>query len=167
VRDFFLQEPRFLAGRSLDAELRAWRNRRLEGMTYPFLFVDVRYEKVRVDTRVVVENPDVMAYEIGHLGWQVGEIPGARVHDILGLTSPEVYGEKEEWKPQNLLRYDPEYIMIHHSPNYPPVRWLYRSGILENRYERIASVEADPDPYLAFVRTELEKNTENSGRLRP
>jgi hypothetical protein len=132
---------------------------------------DARYRLAQVIAEDIrergVENPDVMAYEIGHLGWQVGEIPGARVHDILGLTSPEVYGEKEEWKPQNLLRYDPEYIMIHHSPNYPPVRWLYRSGILENRYERIASVEADPDPYLAFVRTELEKNTENSGRLRP
>ena len=28
-----------LAG-SLDAELSAWRNRRLEGVTYPYLFID-------------------------------------------------------------------------------------------------------------------------------
>jgi hypothetical protein len=132
---------------------------------------DARYRLAQAITEDIrergVENPDVMAYEIGHLGWQVGEIPGARIHDILGLTSPEAYGEKGEWKPENLLRSDPEYIMIHRSPNYPPVRWLYRSGILENRYERIALVEASPeDPYLAFVRTEpLERFPHSQNRL--
>jgi putative transposase len=44
-----------LAG-DLDAELRAWRNRRLEAKAYPYLFVDARYEKVRVDTRVVSQG---------------------------------------------------------------------------------------------------------------
>src|SRR5918995_2299781 len=37
---------------SLDSELEAWRNRRLEAQAYPYLFVDARYEKVRVDGRV-------------------------------------------------------------------------------------------------------------------
>ncbi len=37
-----------LAGR-LDAELEAWRSRPLEAKAYPYLFVDARYEKVRVD----------------------------------------------------------------------------------------------------------------------
>ncbi len=41
-----------LAG-GLDAELRAWRSRRLEAKAYPYLFVDARYEKVRVDHKVV------------------------------------------------------------------------------------------------------------------
>jgi putative transposase len=41
-----------LAG-SLDAELRAWRNRSLEAEGYPYLLVDARYEKVRVDHKVV------------------------------------------------------------------------------------------------------------------
>ena len=41
-----------LAG-SLDAELEAWRDRRLEARAYPYVFVDARYEKVRVDRRVV------------------------------------------------------------------------------------------------------------------
>jgi transposase-like protein len=41
-----------LAG-SLDAELRAWRNRLLEAEGYPYLLVDARYEKVRVDHKVV------------------------------------------------------------------------------------------------------------------
>ena len=37
---------------SLDAELSAWRDRRLEAEAYPYLFVDARYEKVRVGHRV-------------------------------------------------------------------------------------------------------------------
>jgi transposase-like protein len=37
----------------LDAELRAWRSRRLEAAAYPYLFVDARYEKVRVSHKVV------------------------------------------------------------------------------------------------------------------
>jgi putative transposase len=44
-----------LAGR-LDAELEAWRNRRLEAEAYPYLFVDARYEKARVDGRVVSQG---------------------------------------------------------------------------------------------------------------
>jgi putative transposase len=44
-----------LAG-SLDSELSAWRNRRLEAASYPYLFVDARYEKVRVDGRVVSQG---------------------------------------------------------------------------------------------------------------
>ena len=44
-----------LAGR-LDAELEDWRNRRLEAAAYPYLFVDARYEKARVDGRVVSQG---------------------------------------------------------------------------------------------------------------
>jgi len=44
-----------LAG-SLDSELKAWRNRRLEAKAYPYLFVDARYEKVRVDHRIVSQG---------------------------------------------------------------------------------------------------------------
>jgi hypothetical protein len=44
-----------LAG-SLDLELQAWRMRRLEAKAYPYLFVDARYEKVRVDGRVVSQG---------------------------------------------------------------------------------------------------------------
>ena len=44
-----------LAG-SLDAELKAWRERRLEAEAYPYLFVDARYEKARVDGRVVSQG---------------------------------------------------------------------------------------------------------------
>jgi putative transposase len=44
-----------LAG-SLDAELEAWRKRRLEAEAYPYLFVDARYEKVRIDGRVVSQG---------------------------------------------------------------------------------------------------------------
>jgi putative transposase len=44
-----------LAG-SLDVELEVWRNRRLEAKAYPYLFVDARYEKVRVDHRIVSQG---------------------------------------------------------------------------------------------------------------
>jgi transposase-like protein len=44
-----------LAGR-LDSELSAWRDRQLEAEAYPYLFVDARYEKVRVDGRVVSQG---------------------------------------------------------------------------------------------------------------
>jgi putative transposase len=49
-----------LAGR-LDAELEAWRNRRLEADAYPYLFVDARYEKARVDGRVVSQGVPVVS----------------------------------------------------------------------------------------------------------
>ena len=41
---------------SLDSELSAWRKRRLEAKAYSYLFVDARYEKVRVDGRVVSQG---------------------------------------------------------------------------------------------------------------
>jgi putative transposase len=44
-----------LAG-DLDAELRAWRSRPLTEKAYPYLFVDARYEKVRVGARVVSQG---------------------------------------------------------------------------------------------------------------
>jgi putative transposase len=44
-----------LAGH-LDSELEGWRSRRLEADAYPYLFVDARYEKVRVDGRVVSQG---------------------------------------------------------------------------------------------------------------
>ena len=44
-----------LAGK-LDSELEAWRTRQLEAEAYPYLFVDARYEKVRVGSRIVSEG---------------------------------------------------------------------------------------------------------------
>jgi putative transposase len=41
---------------SLDQELKVWRSRRLEAASYHYLFVDARYEKVRVDSRVVSQG---------------------------------------------------------------------------------------------------------------
>ncbi len=44
-----------LAG-SLDAEMEAWRDRPLTAKAYPYLFVDARYEKVRVGHKVVSQG---------------------------------------------------------------------------------------------------------------
>jgi transposase-like protein len=44
-----------LAG-ELDSELERWRNRPLKEKAYPYLFVDARYEKVRVDHQIVSQG---------------------------------------------------------------------------------------------------------------
>jgi putative transposase len=44
-----------LAG-SLDTELETWRMRKLEAASYPYLFVDARYEKVRVGHKVLSQG---------------------------------------------------------------------------------------------------------------
>lgn len=46
---------------TLDAELAAWRNRRLDEMPYPYLTVDARYEDVRQDGRIVSQGVLIVA----------------------------------------------------------------------------------------------------------
>jgi putative transposase len=41
---------------TLDSELEEWRDRPLEAESYPYLFVDARYEKVRIGCRIVSEG---------------------------------------------------------------------------------------------------------------
>jgi Transposase, Mutator family len=77
----FLQEPGFThtqLASALDSELEACRSRRLEAEAYPYLFVDARYEKVRVDGRVVNQGVlvvsavrddgmrEILAVEVAH-----------------------------------------------------------------------------------------------------
>jgi putative transposase len=66
-----------LAGR-LDAELAAWRGRSLTAKAYPYLFVDARYEKVRVGHRVVSQGVLVVS-AVRHDGLR--EILGVEVAD--------------------------------------------------------------------------------------
>jgi transposase-like protein len=42
--------------KDLDSELEEWRNRPLTAQSYPYLFVDARYEKVRVGSKVVSQG---------------------------------------------------------------------------------------------------------------
>ena len=63
---------------SLDAELEAWRSRRLEAAAYPYLFVDARYEKVRVGKRVVSQGV-LIASAVRDDGFR--EIVGVEVTD--------------------------------------------------------------------------------------
>jgi putative transposase len=78
-----------LAG-SLGAELEAWRNRRLEAKAYPYLFVDARYEKVRVDTRVV--------------GQGVLIVSGVRDEGFREILAVEVADTESEATYQDLFR---------------------------------------------------------------
>jgi len=57
-----------LAGR-LDAELEAWRTRSLSDHTWPYLFVDARYEKVRRAGRVVSQGV-LIAYGVRDDGFR-------------------------------------------------------------------------------------------------
>jgi putative transposase len=78
-----------LAG-SLDSELEAWRMRRLEAASYPYVFVDARYEKVRVDHKVV--NQGVLV---------VSAVRDDGLREILGV---EVADSESEATYHNLFR---------------------------------------------------------------
>ncbi len=66
-----------LAG-ELDAELERWRSRPLGEKAYPYLFVDARYEKARVDHRIVSEGV-LIVYGVNEEGYR--EILGVEVAD--------------------------------------------------------------------------------------
>lgn len=73
----------------LDAELEPWRTRKLEGTELPYLMVDARYEKARVDGQVV----DVAVLVAVGVDWD-----GYR--QVLGVEV--VYGETEQTWPKFL-----------------------------------------------------------------
>jgi putative transposase len=78
-----------LAG-SLDSELEAWRNRRLEAEAHPYLFVDARYEKVRVDGRVVSQGVLIVS--------------GVRTDGFREILAVEVADTESEATYQDLFR---------------------------------------------------------------
>jgi putative transposase len=63
----------------LDSELQAWRSRPLEAEAYPYLFVDARYEKVRVDHRIVSQGVLIVSAVRAPDGFR--EILGVEVSD--------------------------------------------------------------------------------------
>jgi len=63
----------------LDAELQAWRSRPLEAEAYPYLFVDARYEKVRVGHRIVSQGVLIVSAVRAPDGFR--EILGVEVAD--------------------------------------------------------------------------------------
>jgi transposase-like protein len=102
VRNHLLQEPHLLAG-SLDSERTAWRNRRLEAEAYPYLFVDARYEKARVDSRVVSQGVlvvsgvredgfrEILAVEVANTESE------APTRTSFGPRSDEGFRERSSW----------------------------------------------------------------------
>jgi putative transposase len=63
----------------LDSELQAWRSRPLEAEAYPYLFVDARYEKVRVGHRIVSQGVLIVSAVRAPDGFR--EILGVEVAD--------------------------------------------------------------------------------------
>jgi len=74
----------------LDAELEAWRERRLEAEAYPYLFVDARYEKARVDHAVVSQG--------------VLLVSAVREDGLREILAVEVSGTESEATYQELFR---------------------------------------------------------------
>ncbi len=78
-----------LAG-SLDSELEAWRTRRLQAASYPYLFVDARYERARVDSQVVSQGVLVVS--------------GVREDGFREILAVEVANTESEATYQDLFR---------------------------------------------------------------
>ncbi len=68
----------------LGAKLEAWRTRRLEATSYPYAFADARYEKVRIDGRVVSEGVLIVSAVKAH-GYR--EIVAVEVADTESETT--------------------------------------------------------------------------------
>ncbi len=66
----------------LDSELEGWRSRRLTAEAYPYVFVDARYEKARVDHRVVSQGVLI-----------VSAIRGDGYREILGVEVADTESE--------------------------------------------------------------------------
>ena len=75
-----------LAGR-LDAELEGWRSRQLTAEAYPYVFVDARYEKARVDHRVISQGVLIVSV-LRDDGYR--EILGV---EVAGIESEATYQE--------------------------------------------------------------------------
>ena len=79
LRHLLLQEPRLFTGRTFGRGTPSVEERRLEAAAYPYLFVDARYEKARVDRRVVSQGVLVVSAVRAPEGWR--EILAVEVAD--------------------------------------------------------------------------------------
>jgi putative transposase len=75
----FSKSPVSSLAARLDAELQAWWSRPLEAEAYPYLFVDARYEKVRVGHRIVSQGVLIVSAVRAPDGFR--EILGVEVAD--------------------------------------------------------------------------------------
>ncbi len=78
-----------LCGR-LDGELAAWRRRELSAREYPYLYVDARYEKVRIDGRAISQGVLI--------------VKGVRDDGKRGILSVDVADTESESTYQDLFR---------------------------------------------------------------
>lgn len=101
-----------------------------------------------------IQDPDVVAYEIGYLGYMV---PG-RVHDILGLVSPDALENGGHRNPMYLIKkYNPEYVVIREAPNSVPSGPILRDRGFQSTYYPIFTQPPPPrspngPPYVIFSR---------------
>ena len=79
MRHLLLQEPCVLAGRSPRLRASGLGSRPLEVEAYPYLFVDLRYEKIRVGHRIVSQGVLIVSAVRAPDGFR--EILGVEVAD--------------------------------------------------------------------------------------
>jgi putative transposase len=85
----------------LDSELQAWRSRPLEAEAYPYLFVDARYEKVRVGHRIVSQGVLIVSAVRAPEGFR--EILGVEVADTESeATYHELFRSLKERAPSGV-----------------------------------------------------------------
>lgn len=121
--------------------------------THPFNDLRVITDQVERRIREHGETaPDILAYEVGLLGW----FAGGKVRDVLGLVSPEVLAAAPADRPLLLLeRYRPRYAALVDSPTYPPTAPIIQSRAFLAAYRPVyAKPRSFGDNYLLFQRTD-------------
>jgi hypothetical protein len=96
-----------------------------------------------------IKKPDVLAYEVGFLGWGVD----GRVHDMLGLVSPSAIGEDGSLHSGRLFHLtDPDYVVAREMPSYPILSPVYRSRKFEEEFRPVHSLPDPAAPYTVFAK---------------
>lgn len=82
-------------------------------------------------------SADVVTFEVGRMGFETE----ARVHDILGLVSPEIVEREIENSMHLVNRYNPEYVVVNRNRSYPLSAPILRSDKFSSIYEPVYTFE--------------------------
>jgi hypothetical protein len=109
---------------------------------------------VRADSeRHGIKDPDVLAMEVGWLGYY----SGGKVHDMLGLVSPEITETPNERKNVSKMfqhRY-PDYIVAPAWPDHPTLIPVLGTKRFQRYYKPVCAIQIfDPGtpPYAMFAK---------------
>jgi hypothetical protein len=78
-------------------------------------------------------SADIVTFEVGRMGFETS----GRVHDILGLVSPEVVRHGKEDPMWLVRRYDPEYLVLTSYRRHPLTGPILRSAVRKREYKPV------------------------------